>query len=284
MARTLIQIQEEIFNRIASDETLVALNSVSKYAKWRLMVFVVSVSIWVLENLFDTATKEVEDAIAQKGSHNKNWYRTKALEFQYGFDLITDTDKYENTSFTDEVIEASKVIKYSAVTQNAGKLLIKIASEVGTVLAPITVQQKASFDAYIEEIADEGVNYLVINNPPDLLLLDLLIFCDPLVLNDTGMSILDGNYPVEHALLEFMKELPFNGEFIKHELEKKLGAVKGVLIPEIVNAESRIIDDVATGTYKDAQPITVKTVPDAGYFLPQSPDDVTKIAKIEYVV
>ncbi len=283
MARTIETIQQEMFDSISANENLVLLNSISKVSIWRLFIFVVAFSIWVLENLFNTHKKEVDDIINAKFPHRASWYRTKAKAFQYGFDLITDTDKYDNTGFADEQIETSKIIKYSAVTKNAGQLLMKIATEINGVLSPIPPEVKEAFDAYIEEIADEGVNYIVVNNLPDILLLKLQIFRDPLVLSDTGMSIVNGKYPVEDALKEYMKELPFDGELVLAHLVDKLQKVEGVRIPNVVNAESQVID-VSIGDYKPAQPITVKTVPESGYFLPKHPTDSTKIAIIDYVV
>ncbi len=276
MARTIQEIQKEQFDNIAADENMVELTSTSKTAIYRLFVFVVAFSVWVLENLFDTHKKEVLDIIEQKMPHRPSWYRTKALAFQYGFDLIEDTDKYDNTGFTDDIIEASKIIKYSAVTQNAGQLLIKIAAETDGVLSPITAPQKASFDAYVLEIADCGVKYIVVNNLPDILLLNLQIFRDPLVLDANGMSILSGNYPVEEAILAYMKELPFNGELVLAHLVDKLQQVAGVKIPNIVNAESQIVD-LSTGVYLPPQPITVKTVPESGYFTIPNFDNVSYV-------
>lgn len=276
MARKIETIQKEMLDAIAADENLSGLNSTSKASIWRLLIFIVAFSIWVLENLFDTHKKEVLDIIEQKMPHRPSWYRTKALAFQYGFDLIEDTDKYDNTGFTDDIIEASKIIKYSAVTQNAGQLLIKIAAETDGVLSPITAPQKASFDAYVLEIADCGVKYIVVNNLPDILLLNLQIFRDPLVLDANGMSILSGNYPVEEAILAYMKELPFNGELVLAHLVDKLQQVAGVKIPNIVNAESQIVD-LSTGVYLPPQPITVKTVPESGYFTIPNFDNVSYV-------
>lgn len=276
MAQSIEEIQLEIFNRIASDEKLASLNSTSKVAIYKLFVFVVSYSILLLQILFDTHKKEVSDIIEAKMPHRASWYRTKALDFQYGHALIVDSDKYDNTGFTAQEIEDSKIIKYSAVTQNGGQLLIKIASESGGVLEPITDPQKASFDAYVQEIADCGVKYVVINKLPDLLLLNLQIFRDPLVLNENGLSILNGNYPVEEAILEYMKELPFNGELVLAHLVDKLQKVEGVKIPNIVNAESQI-NILGTEDYLEPQPITVKTVPDSGYFTIPDFDNVTYV-------
>ncbi|MDX6187996.1 nucleotidyltransferase [Flavobacterium sp. Fl-318] len=276
MARTIQVIQQQIFDGIAADENLSGLNSTSKVAIYRLFAFVVSYCAWTLEILFDTHKLEVSEIIGQKFPHRASWYGSKAKAFQYGFDLIHDTDQYDNTGFTDDQIEASRIIKYSAVTQSAGQLLIKIATETAGVLSPISVPQKASFDAYISEIADCGVKYLVVNHLPDILLLEIQLFCDPLVLNDKGMSILNGNYPVQDAIQEFMKNLPFNGEIILFDLETKLKTVEGVKIPNLISAKSQAIN-LSTGLYEEPEPIDVKTIPVSGYFTIPNFDNISYV-------
>lgn len=281
MARKIEAIQQQIFNAISADENLAGLNSQSKVAIYRLFVFVVAYSHWVLENLFEASKKEVNDIIESKMAHRMSWYRTKALAFQYGFDLIRfkliqDTDKYDNTGYTDEQVNTSKVIKYSAVTKSGGQLRIKIATEIDGVLAPVTPEVKEAFNAYIDEIADAGVNYLVVNLLPDILLLDLKIYRNPLVLDATGMSILNGNYPVQDAINEYIKDLPFNGELVLAHLVDKLQQVPGISISHIVNAESQSID-IDTNEYKDAEPINVKTVPVSGYFTIPNFDNITYV-------
>jgi hypothetical protein len=277
MARSIQIIQQEMFDNIAANPNLAGLTSISKVAIWRLFVFVVAFSIWVLENLFDTHKKEVDTIIDEKMPHRASWYRTKAKAFQYGFALIPDTDKYNNTGFTPEQIEASKIIKYSAVTQSAGQILIKIATEVNGVLSPIAPEVKAAFEAYVLEIADCGVKYLIVNHLPDILLLNLKIFRDPLVLDSSGMSILNGNYPVQDAINEYMKELPFDGELVLAHLIDKLQKAEGVVIPHLVNAESQSID-INTNVYNPAAPINVKTIPVSGYF------KIPNFDKVSYVV
>lgn len=287
MARNRIDIKLEMTTAFMANETLAGtygftagalfLDEFSIVSFENILFNIVSFILFIQEQLFDTHKKEVDDIIEQKMAHRPSWYRFKAKAFQYGFDLIEDSDKYDNTDFTTDQIEASLIIKYSAVTQNAGQLLIKIAAETAGVLAPITAPQKASFDAYIQEIADCGVKYIVVNHLPDILILDLQIFRDPLVLDDSGMSIINGNYPVQDAILEYMKELPFNGELVLAHLVDKLQRVDGVKIPHIINAQSQIID-INTNTYLAAQPITVKTVPESGYFV------VPNFDNVEYVV
>lgn len=287
MARTRTLIKLEMTTAFMANETLAVKYGFTVGALFadefsivsfeNILFDIISFSIFLLEQIFDTHKKEVEDILEQKMPHRPSWYRTKAKEFQYGFDLIEDSDKYDNTGFSIDQIEASKIIKYSAVTESAGQLLIKIASESNGVLSPITPAQKESFDAYIVEIADCGVRYIVVNSKPDILNLTMQIFRDSLVLDENGMSILNGNFPVREAILEYMKELPFNGELVLAHLVDKLQQVPGVKIPHVINATSQIID-INTGEYLPAQPITVKTVPESGYF------SITAFNNIAYVV
>lgn len=298
MARTITAIQNEIFDSIAADENLAELNTTSKTAIWRLMVFVVAFSIWVLENLYDTHKKEVNDIIEAKLPHRPSWYRTKALAFQYGYNLLTqrnefglleDTDKFDNTGYTEEQIEASKVIKYAAVTKSGGQLFIKIATETAGVLAPIAPEIKAAFEAYMDDLADCGVKYLVVNHLPDRLILGMQIYRNPLVLDEFGMNIRTAKYPVEEAIKAYMKELPFNGELVLAHLVDKLQQVEGVVIPYIYNATFQAID-ISTGLYNAPEFINVKTVPVAGYFDVGSINDSTgvfesgNLSSVSYVV
>lgn len=286
MARNRADIKLEMTTSFMANETLATAygfvpgavfeNEFSKVSFENILFDIIAYTIYVLEQLFDTHKKEVDDIIEQKMPHRASWYRFKAKEFQNGFALITDSDKYNNTGFTNQQIEDSKIIKYAAVTQSAGQLLIKIAAESDGVLEPITPLQKRSFDAYIAEIADCGVKYIVINNLPDILLLTLVIYRDPLVLNADGLSILTGKKPVEDAILEYLKELPFNGELVLAHLVDKLQKVEGVKIPHIINAETKIID-VNTGIYLAEQRIDVKTVPESGYFTIPNFDNVSYV-------
>jgi hypothetical protein len=219
---------------------------------------------------------EVQTIIEQDKAHRPLWYVTMAKKFQYGFSLTQDTDQYDNMGFTDDQVANSKVIKYAAITPSAGRILIKIATENAGVLTPVTHDVKLSFDAYIAEIADCGVKYIIVNSLPDILKLTLKIYRDPLVLTDTGMSILNGNYPVEDAINEYMKELTFNGELVLVRFIDKLQLVQGVVIPNLINAESQSID-ISTNVYQDLVPINVKTVPSSGYFTRSLLDNISYV-------
>lgn len=279
MARSIQEIQNEIFARITANENLAELTSQSKVAIYRLFVFVVAFSIWTLEVLYDNHKSELQDELANQKSGTKAWYRTKALAFQYGFNLLTDSDIFNNQGATDEQITASKIIKYSAVDEGIkdARVVIKIAGETAGVLAPITVNQRLAFEAYMNEIRYAGVKISIINYLPDKLYIKLKIYRDPLLIDGTGNSILNGGKPVEDALKEYMKKLPFNGELVLAHLVDAIQKVEGVMIPHIVSAESSWIDTNTSG-YGTPQPINVRIIPVSGYF------EVVDFSGIEYVV
>lgn len=279
MARSIQAIQNEIFANITANENLSSLNSNSKVAVFRLFVFVVSFSIWLLETLFDTHDAEITTKLANQKSGRLSWYKTMALRFQYGFDLETDKDYFVNGDATQEEIEDSKIIKYAAVNESATekRVIIKIAGEVSGLLSPITLDQKESFEAYIKEIKWAGTDTTVINYLPDRLFLNIQIKRDALVLNGSGMSIQNANYPVNEAIQEFMKELPFDGDLRLSALVDKMQRVPGVIDATLLSAESSWIKPELNG-YGTPQPIYISKVAESGYY------EVVTFDNISYVV
>lgn len=268
MARKLEDINQSLIDYKESTPELAVLDSTSKTSIWRLFIYIVAFASWTLENLFDDLKAEILAILDLLMPHTKRWYRRKALMFQYGFPLRQDTDVFDNTGKTDEQIEASKIIKYAAVTEavTESRLIIKIATENNGKLAPIQPAEKLAFDAYLAEFKDAGVRVTVINYLPDILRLQIKIYYDPLLLTADGASILNPSIkPVEVALQEFMKELPFDGELILASLIDKLQLTEGVKIPHLINAATKWIDENGV-TYGNFENIAVTKVPISGYF------------------
>ena len=280
MARTTELIYADLIAKKEAEPGLAVLSSTSRTAIWRLWLYIVAYAIHTLEVLFDVHKVEVSDALLLLKPHTARWYRNKSLAFQYGFNLYPDTDVFNNEGYTPEQVEASKIIKYSAVTEatNESRLIVKIATEDGNKeLAPIAEPQKESFDAYINEIRDAGVKVTVINYLPDVLRLHIKIYYNPLVLTSSGVSILTGKKPVEIALQEFMKELPFDGELILSALVDKLQRTEGVDIPHLVSAASSWINSEGSD-YGNFENIAVKKIPVSGYFKIENFNNIEYIA------
>lgn len=277
MARTKQEIKKQITDTFIQNKHIVSAYQLDKNKSFEeqfsLVSFentifdIITIVLWIFEKLFDTHKSEVSEMLRQLKPHTARWYRNKALAFQYGFDLLTDSDVFNNAGASDEDIEKSKIIKYSAVTEavEESRLIVKIATEQGGELQPISAGQRESFEAYLSEIKDAGVRITVINYLPDVLKLQMKIYRDPLVLDESGTSIRMGNKPVEEAIKNHLKNLPFNGELVLAHLVDELQKVEGVKIPHIISAESKWID-ASAGDYGNFQPIEVRTIPVSGYF------------------
>jgi hypothetical protein len=260
MARTITEIQDDIISRITATSGLADLNSSSKTAIWRLWTYVVAVTAWALENLFDLHKNEVTALINEKAPHSLRWYANKARDFQHGSELVHEEDYYDNAGLSEDEVAARKIIAFSAVMEQEKGLRLKVARIVDGDLDALLPIQLAAFEEYMSRIKDAGVNPLIIESrPADSLKLTLNIYYNPLVLDNTGAR-LDGTdpNPVGRKVREYLKNLPFNGTMVLAYLVDALQQVDGVVIPHIEQAQARYgaIDYIA---------FDVKYSPDAGY-------------------
>lgn len=289
MARNLKDIKQEIGQAYISNENVrtiygldadaVFANEFSIVSIESLLFDVIAFSIWTLEKLFDIHKEQIDKALYEQKSGTIRWYRNKALSYQYGFDIIQDTDYFDNGNSTNEQIQTSKIVKYCSVkeSQESNRLIMKIASENGDVLSPLSNSQIDSFLSFINEIKYAGVKINVINNPADILQIKLKVFRDPLVLDEIGNSILNGGKPLETAINEYLKNLPFDGELLLNDFIEFMRKVPGINNVHIYIANSKYYD-VVTEAYTAFTGIDIKVIPVSGYF------EVENFNQIDYVV
>ena len=228
---------------------------------------IIAFSHYILEQIFGVHKRELDELIASKKLHNGIWIREQLLNFQYGFNLIPGTDKWNNAGKTEDEILQSKIIKYAAVTEssNEKRVICKVATEIDEELQPLTSDEIEAVSEWLMQIKAAGVPYTLINYLPDLLQLNIRIYRDPLILTSNGVHRVDGTKPVEDALKEFMKELPFNGELRLQDLSNKLEQTEGVNLVQIDSVLTSWIDP-GLGNYGDWQVVDVRKVPESGYF------------------
>lgn len=273
MARSIV----EIFNEIKADaltratdaanqDMIDMLNNISAFSLWGIMFYTMAFCCWTLENLWDKFMALVNSIIAALTPHTPRWYRTKALAFQFGFNLLPESDKYDNTGFTDQQILDSKIVKYAAVNEatidERRVLLVKIAGVDGSGnLVQITNLQEAAFTAYLEEIRDAGVFITIYNRQADTLRTVVDVYYNPLLLDATG-SRLDGvpGKPLEDAAKNYLLNLPFNGEFSNAKFVDTLQNAYGVQDNNVFLQS--MLRQIGPGTFQ-AVPNTF--IPDAGY-------------------
>lgn len=260
MARTITAIQNEIIAQVQADPVLsTQLTSTSRVAIWRLFARVVATAIWTLDNLIDLFRMEVDNTIRTLKPHSLLWYSNKAKDFQFGYNLPPDSDVYDNTGEDPQDVEDSKIVAFAAVVEQGRGLRLKIAKEVLGDLSPLNSTELDAFEEYMRRIKDAGVRLNITSTAADNLIIDLYIFYNPLVLNNLGQR-LDGtdNTPVQNAVQNYLRNLPFNGVFLLQDLTDALQRVEGVRTVFINFAQARF------GSLP-FQSFSIRYQPDSGY-------------------
>lgn len=224
----------------------------------------VATAMFVMQELFDQFKIDISAILNAQLSGTVNWYAYKAMLFQYGMELVPETDSYDNTGLTSEQITAMRVVKYAAAVESKDKsiLYVKVATDDGNgVRQPLSSTQLTAFKQYLNDVQYAGVRIIVINDPADEMKLQIDIYYDPLVLDETGIR-LDGtsNTPVQDAIRNYLANLPFNGTYTNQGLVDTLQLIYGVRIAEIKSVASRY------GAYTEFTEINAREIAHAGYY------------------
>lgn len=263
MARTLDEIMNSMVTTIKTNPVLAGL-SASASAIWRLFLYIIADAHYNQELIFDQHKADVSEIIRNKTPHRAAWYSDKAKLFQFGHQLVKDTDYYDNSALTEEQVLASRVVKYSAAIQSRDKniLYLKVATDSGNKRTPIPQNQMNALKAYFEEVSDAGVYIEFINSKADDMELHIDIYYNALILDGNGKR-LDGtsDTPVQNAIRAYFANLPFNGIYTNQGLIDELQQVQGVEIAELKYAASH------SQLYKEyKKKIDAKGIAYSGYY------------------
>jgi hypothetical protein len=262
MARTIEQIQTEIINELAVNG--IAVNS-SLTSRRRIWTWVVSFAILTLEKLMDFFRVETDLKIKLLKPATLTWFAEKIKTFQYGYNVVAETDYYDNSLLTQAQIDASKVIKYAAAIEqvfsnNRFGVRLKVAGAdgSGTLIKLPDAERDAARD-FLKRFKPAGTYCELTTSDADKLYLSLKVYYNPLVLNNNGER-LDGtnNTPLQDGINNHLKNLPFNGRFNLTALVDAMQSVDGVSDPRIVSAKT------SYGILPFTEVIDER-IPDAGY-------------------
>lgn len=230
-----------------------------------ILFYIVAFCCWLQQSLFDKTVIDTNAALALKKPHRLEFYSEQAKTFQYGFPLLPDNSGFDNSGYTTDEIEQSKVVDYSAVVEQENQfgrvfLRMKVAHDNGIDLEPLTTSQFTAFITWFKATQrDGGVKMEFVNQPADDLKQKWTIYYDPLILSGTGARR-DGssNEPVQDAIKDYLKNLPFNGVYVPTYHIDAVQAVPGVVIPQLRNCTARY----GTLPFTDVNDLYI---PDAGY-------------------
>jgi hypothetical protein len=277
MARSISDIKKEITDRFMLDEVIQQRYgfapgagfdaTFSRVSIESIMFYTIAAAIWTLEVLFDRHREEVTSIINELKPHSLRWYVGKAKAFMFGHALVPDTDYYDTAGMTDEQVAVAKVVKYAAAVEKSAVVYLKVATDQDGEPTPLSEAQAEGLRAYIKEVRDAGVMVEVVNEPAEYFRLNMTLYYDPMVLDDTGMAFSAGARPVQDTVRRFIKNLPFNGEYRNVALVDVLQQIEGVVIPELHLAET-------SRNGQDWEQVNAKAIPHSGYYKVYSEDDL----------
>lgn len=262
---------DEIFNEMIAEKErhpeLDRLTNKSSVSIWRLMLYIVAVIANTVEKLFDLHKTEVEQLIKELVPGRAEWYARKALDFLKDELLPDGSDIYDTTTLTDEEIENKKVVKYAVAVEDRemANLTVKIAGIQGAELVRLDDDTEAQFREYMEQIKYAGVKINLINRNADLFACEINVLYNPLILP----SIVENDCIT--AIENYLKNLPFNGEYSNMALVDELQKVDGVKIVDLVFAKSN------TRKIDEMNEIASNIRPLSGYFKVQTINDKKQI-------
>lgn len=203
-----------------------SVNSGSNVAVWRWFSALFAYASYVVRTLFEKHKIELEKLLAEKEPGTLQWYVEQLKLFQEGYTLevVNGIPKYLT------IDENAKIVKYAAGAEANGELLLKVAGENSSGL-PEAIPSNIlnQINLYINKKGFAGVRKTLISLTGDLIFLEADIYVDGLLINTNGALISDTSIkPVEQAILQYYKDLPFNGVFNKNALIDAIQAAEGV--------------------------------------------------------
>lgn len=201
-----------------------------------LRFYTIAFSIWSLENIFDDHKAWVLAKEQSMKPWNLFYLVKKSKEFQYGDTLVEIDDKYQYATIN----PATQIVKLANAKE--GSIVVLKVAKMNSSDDPeeLSVMELDAFKEYIRLIKPPGVKIGVVSRPADLLKVSFNIYINPLVLNTSGELLANPSVkPVEDAINNYCKNLPFNGDFSITGLTDAIQQAEGVLNPVFQSAEAQ---------------------------------------------
>ncbi len=255
MARSVETIYAIIVAEKEANSALDGLTSSSATAIWRLWAWVTAAAMFTVETLFDLFRAEMDMLLETKKPGTLLWYQAMCKSFQFG-----DALSWNNMTYAYATIdETKKIVKQCSVTEGYNGLVVKVAAEAGGELVQLTTEQEEAFASYVATRKYAGTKVVIVNSAANKLWIEAEVFYNALVILPDGSRISDSSRPVEVAINNYLRNLPFNGRLKRSAIIEAMLAVEGVLDVNV----SKLAHKYGANAYED---IDVSHVPESGYY------------------
>lgn len=229
--KTIAEIKAEMTDAILANDTLVEAMELDTNKTWdentsaagvlNLLLYIIAVSWYALQWLFDQFKKDVETRILAALPGTATWYWNRAMAFQYN-DNINASGGYDTIDST------KQIVKYCAVVDAYEGVLIKINGADHAKFAAGSDELNA-FNAYIDAVKFAGCRVTISSLEPDKLRFFMSVKTNPLILKSDRTTIDGGEDVIRRAVENYLANLPYNGVFNKTKLTDAIQAVDGII-------------------------------------------------------
>lgn len=216
------------------------IQSPSKVAIWRLLLWTMAVGIHKLETNIDEVKEAVIERKEETPAATLKWYQLRAFEFRKGYSLqfINNTYQFTQTAKDDDT---AAIVKRASAVEQGTQVLVKVADlDSNDNPTPLSNSELNSFSNYLKKIKPAGVPARALSEPPDQLKVEMEVKIDPLVLKSNGEKINEQNkFPVNDAIEGYIEGLEFDAIFNLNDMIDAIQVAEGVVdpIPEKVQAK-----------------------------------------------
>jgi len=229
--------------------SLVSVESISFYA--------IAFAINLFELILDAFRIEIQTKVDGAYIANKPWWKGQALAFQKGYNLILNPKTFVwSYALIDTTAQIVKRVAVRETVQEDGacKLKILVATENDGTVAALLAADLNLFSIYANQIKPGGVLLQIISDSGDVVDFGLTINYNALLLTSAGLSILNGNYPVNDAITGFITTLnnsTFGGDLNLTKLIDSIQIAEGVIDAKITQLKiNGVIKTENWGTYE----------------------------------
>jgi len=227
MARQISEIYADITTQLTAEFSTAGI--VIDPTKWskrnvlRLVCYVVATAMAVWEQLADVSIAEMSAIRDSTAASTKKWLQYKMFQFQYSatdpqnLQIINGVPSYPSINPALQIVNGCSV-----TTTSANNVLIKVAK--GNPLTAFTTSEVSAAQGYINQIGTAGINYIVLSNPSD----KLIVIAD-VYYNGTYSAVIQ--QAVIDALNTFLTTLAqekFDGFLYALDIERTIRNVEGV--------------------------------------------------------
>lgn len=262
--RTSQEILTDFLTDKGTRPELAVLTNPSNASIWYVLYGAIAVQISAMEELTTGLLDDIEARALEIPVGTLLWYQYQTLQYQHG-DSLTIIDGIPEYSVIDDL---KKVVKVASATEQSGAILIKAAKlDLSDNPIPLSASELSGLQTYWTNRRFAGSFLSIISQAGDDMWAELTIEVDGSKISSTGESqSAPGTYPVEDAIKEFYKLLPFNGRFTVTGLVDAIQSVDGVgasVVPNTIKAKG-----TGASTYVDILQVSDQSYnPIAGYII-----------------